>query len=96
MSDAEKFTRMIHKAVQSADAATSVREILDTITEFAVGDRVKKVAQNFKFVGVVCEIYDKPDGSKCYAIKNRDGDIHVSGPQHLSRVVSLPPPVVRW
>lgn len=30
MSNAEKFARMIHKAVQSADAAASVREILNT------------------------------------------------------------------
>lgn len=35
MSDAEKFARMIHKAVQSADATTSVREILSSVQQSA-------------------------------------------------------------
>lgn len=42
MSDAEKFARMIHKTVLSADAATSVREILDSAIDEAIAETAKE------------------------------------------------------
>lgn len=85
MSDAEKFARMIHKAVQSADAATSVREILDTVTEFAVGDRVKKITGRYKFVGVVVAAFHNLSNDRRYVVENSDGLLHIFRPQNLAR-----------
>lgn len=56
------------------------------MTDFIVGDRVKKVTGRYKFVGVVVAAFVNLSGDRRYVVENGDGLLHIFGPQNLARV----------
>ena len=63
-----------------------MRQTEVVMTDFVVGERVKKITGRYKFVGVVVAAFCNLSGDKRYVVENADGLLHIFGPQNLARV----------